>query len=231
MRSISILFIVVMLSVAGQSAEAGSDNWTDLFDGKSLHGWTVLGGEGNFSVEEGIIVGTSKMGAPNVFLCTEKVYSDFILEYEVKIDEGINSGMQIRSNVWKEDTTTPYLAGSGKESEKTWKAGTVWGIQVELDPSDRAWSGGFYEEGGRGWLITLADNEAARKAFKKGDWNTFKVKAKGNHFQIWLNGVLTIDTTDETTDSGFFGLQLHSIKREDQVDRKVWWKNIRIKKL
>lgn len=231
MKSMRILLAITMLAVMAQSAVAGSDDWTDLFDGESLTGWTVLGGEGDFSVQDGLLVGNSKMGAPNVFLCTDKVYSDFILKYEVKIDEGINSGMQIRSNVWKQDTTTPYLAGSGKESQKTWKAGTVWGYQIELDPSDRAWSGGFYEEGGRGWLVTLAENEAARNAFKKGDWNKFKVKAEGNRFQVWVNGVLAVDTTDETTASGFFGLQLHSIKSEDQVGKKVWWKHIRIRQL
>lgn len=231
MKSTSISFIVAMLSFAVQPADAGSGTWTDLFDGESLSGWTVLGGEGNFSVQEGLIVGVSEMGAPNVFLCTENVYSDFIIEYDVKIDEGINSGMQIRSNIREEDTTTPYVSGKLEESEKLWKAGTVWGYQIELDPSDRSWSGGFYEEGGRGWMVSLTDNESARSAFKRGEWNSFKVKAKGNRFRVWVNGVLAVDTTDELSDSGFFGLQLHGIKRDEQIGKKVWWKNIRIKEL
>ena len=85
--------------------------------------------------------------------------------------------------------------------------------------------------GGRGWLVPLTDNEAARSAFKKGDWNTFKVKAQGNHFQAWVNGVLAVDTTDDVSSTGFLGLQLHGIKKEEQVGKKVWWKNIRIQEL
>lgn len=231
MRKILLFSFLVLVFFACQKEPKTEQEWTSLFDGKSLDGWTVRGGEGDFYVENGMIVGNSQLNVENSFLCTEKEYDDFILKFDVKIDSGLNSGMQVRSHVWQHDTTTTYLSGSGERSERTWKAGRVWGYQIEVDPSDRAWSGGFYEEGNRGWLVTLADNDSARQAFKPGEWNSFKVKADGNHFQTWVNGVQAVDTTDDMSDSGFLGLQLHSINDENLAGKKVYWKNIKLKKL
>jgi hypothetical protein len=107
----------------------------------------------------------------------------------------------------------------------------VNGYQIEIDPSDRAWTGGFYEEGGRGWLVPLNENERARKAFKQGEWNHFKIIADGNHFQTWINGVQAVETTDDKASNGFIALQLHSINNEDQLGLRVLWKNIRIHEL
>ena len=92
MRILSILVLTILL-VACQQSPKETDEWTDLFDGETLTGWTIRGGQADFSVQDGKIISNSVLGAPNVFLCTEKEYGDFILEYEVKIDEGINSGM------------------------------------------------------------------------------------------------------------------------------------------
>jgi len=231
MRKILFVSFLFMVFIACQKAPQSEEEWKSLFDGETLDGWTVRGGKGDFYVEDGMIIGNSTMNVDNSFLCTEQEFSDFILQYDVKIDSGINSGMQIRSHVWQHDTTTAYLSGSGERGERTWKAGRLWGYQIEIDPSDRAWSGGFYEEGHRGWLVTLADKDSARQAFKPNEWNSFKVKAKGNHFQTWVNGVKAVDTTDDMSDSGFLGLQLHSINDEELVGHKVYWKNIKIKEL
>lgn len=202
-----------------------------LFDGKTLTNWIIRGGEGGFSVKDGMIVGTSLEGIPSSFLCTNQEYSNFILEYNVMIDEGINSGVQIRSHVWDTDTTTVYKAGDGKTGEKSWTPGQVWGYQVELDPSKRAWSGGFYEEGNRGWLKTLEDNQVARNAFRPGEWNSFRVKAQGNRFQTWINGVAAVDICDDMSKVGFIALQLHPVYEKSQVGKKVYLKNIRIQEL
>ena len=40
----------------------------------------------------------------------------------------------------------------------------------------RLWTGGLYDEGRRGWLADLKDNEAARKAFKPDVWNKLRVR-------------------------------------------------------
>jgi hypothetical protein len=106
----------------------------------------------------------------------------------------------------------------------------VHGYQVEIDPSARAYSGGIYDEGRRGWLNDLKENEAARKAFKAGDWNQFKVECKGDSIKTWINGVPAADLKDSATPSGFIALQVHGVgKKEDPLD--VRWRNLRIKVL
>ena len=206
--------------------------WVDLFNGTDLQGWEVKGApESNFFVENGILVAETKMGLPNTFLATKNNFANFELEVDFKVNKGMNTGVQIRSGVYDEPTTTPYLNGSLEEGTRDWVAGTVNGYQIEIDPSDRAWSGGFYEEGGRGWLVPLNENEEARKAFKQEDWNHFRIIAAGNHFQTWINGIKAVETTDDKASTGFIALQLHSINNEDQVGLRVLWKNIRIREL
>ena len=209
-----------------------NEEWQDLFNGNDLDGWEINGGEdSNFFVEDGMIVAETKMGIPNTFLVTSKKYSDFELEVEFRVDRGMNTGIQIRSSVYARDTVTAYLSGRLETEIREWPAGTVHGYQIEIDPSDRAWTGGFYEEGGRGWLVPLTENENARIAFKQEEWNHFRIIAEGNRFQTWINGVQAVDTTDDDASSGFIGLQLHSIGNKEQEGRRTLWKNLRIHEL
>ena len=228
-KPILLLCAFGLLSLISCKQDGG---WVDLFNGSDLEGWEVKGApESNFFVEDGILVAETKMGLPNTFLATTKNFANFELEVEFKVDIGMNSGVQIRSGVYEEPTTTPYLNGRLEEGTRDWEVGKVNGYQIEIDPSDRAWTGGFYEEGGRGWLVPLNENEQARKAFKQGEWNHFRIIADGNHFQTWINGVLAVETTDDKASTGFIALQLHSIKNEDQLGLRVLWKNIRIHEL
>ncbi|MEE9460232.1 MAG: DUF1080 domain-containing protein [Bacteroidales bacterium] len=228
-KPILLLCAFGLLSLISCKQDGG---WVDLFNGSDLEGWEVKGApESNFFVEDGILVAETKMGLPNTFLATTKNFANFELEVEFKVDIGMNSGVQIRSGVYEEPTTTPYLNGRLEEGTRDWEVGKVNGYQIEIDPSDRAWTGGFYEEGGRGWLVPLNENEQARKAFKQGEWNHFRIIADGNHFQTWINGVLAVETTDDKASNGFIALQLHSINNEDQLGLRVLWKNIRIHEL
>jgi hypothetical protein len=228
-RPILLLCSIGLMSLVSCKQDG---RWVDLFNGTDLEGWEVKGApESNFFVEDGILVAETKMGLPNTFLATTKNYANFELEVDFKVDKGMNSGVQIRSSVYQEPTTTAYLNGGLEEETRDWEAGTVNGYQIEIDPSDRAWTGGFYEEGGRGWLVPLTENEQARKAFKQGEWNHFRIIANGNHFQIWINGVKSVEATDDKASSGFIALQLHGINNEDQLGLRVLWKNIRIHEL
>ena len=186
--------------------------WIELFNGKDLAGWKQLNGTAKYEVRDGVIFGTTVRGSPNSFLCTDKNYSDFILELEFKVDPALNSGVQIRSNSFKE-----------------FKNGRVHGYQVEIDPSERAWTAGVYDEARRGWLNDLKDNEPARKAFKQNQWNHIRVEAVGNSIKTWLNGISAADLKDSMTASGFIGLQVHSSNSEKPL--QVCWRNIRIKDL
>src|ERR1700748_2819354 len=104
-----------------------------LFDGKTLNGWKRLAGTADYKVEDGNIVGTTVLNSGNSFLVTEKEYGDFILEMDTKIESPLsNSGVQTRS----------HFDPAGHEGK-----GLVYGRQFEIDPSDRRWSGGIYDEG------------------------------------------------------------------------------------
>lgn len=216
------------------------EEWQYLFDGKSLDGWKIINQDWKnpdsrpqFFVEDNMIVCNTVMDNEGGYLVTEKAYSDFILEFDVKIDTSLNSGLQCRSRMWDKDTSTVYVAGdqAGTKHESMWPKGYVWGYQIEVDPSCRAWSGGLYEPGNRGWIVTLAGNEVARKAFRPMDWNHFKILMDGNKIITWVNGVLVVNTTDNMSLSGFIGLQFHGAYQPWQKDKKSMWKNIRIKEL
>ena len=182
-----------------------------LFNGQDLSGWTQMGGEANYAVEDGIIVGKTVSGTPNSFLTTDKMYDDFILELDYKVDSSMNSGIQIRSN-----------------SIASYQNGRVHGYQIEIDPSERAWSAGIYDEGRRGWLVDLDNNSKAQKAFKQGEWNHYRIEAIGDTIKTWINGVPASFLIDDKTASGFIALQVHSIAKDDKPGKTIMWKDIRI---
>ena len=193
-------------------AEAPKDDtpWVDLFDG-TLNGWNQKGGEAHYEVKDDAIVGSTVYDTPNSFLTTDKMYDDFILELDYKVDSTMNSGIQIRSNSF------PY-----------YQNGRVHGYQIEIDPSDRAWSAGIYDEGRRGWLVTLDDNPEAQKAFKQNDWNHYRIEAIGDTIKTWINGVPAAHLVDDKTPSGFIALQVHSIGKDQKAGTEIAWRNIKI---
>jgi hypothetical protein len=204
-----LLLLCFCFIAAGYGQKESKGKWINLFNGKNFDGWTQLGGDASFRIENKEIVGTSKTNTPSSFLVTKKHYDDFTLEFELKIDTAMNSGVQFRSN-----------------SIPEFENGRVHGYQVEIDPSPRAWTGGIYDEGRRGWLYNLKDKEAAQKAFKNGEWNHYRVEAIGPSIKTWINGVAAADLKDEMTASGFIGLQVHSTKKERPMEVRL--RNIRI---
>lgn len=216
MKQINIIlkissFLMLMLIFACSETKKDDAPWVDLFDGKTLSGWTQKGGEAIYKVEDGNIVGTTVANTPNSFLASDKMYGDFILELDYKVDPSMNSGIQIRSNSF------PY-----------YKNGIVHGYQVEIDPSERAWSAGIYDEKRRGWLNTLENNAEAQKAFKQNNWNHYRIEAIGDTIKTWINSVPAAYLFDEETASGFIGLQVHSISGEQKEGTEIIWKNIKI---
>jgi hypothetical protein len=195
------------------SCHPSNEGWTKLFNGKDLTGFRQLNGKAPFRIENGELVGVSTKNEPSSFLATEQEYGDFILEFDVLCDPALNSGVQFRSL-----------------SRADFNNGRVHGYQCEIDPSDRAWSGGIYDEGRRGWLVTLTDHPTGQAAYRKTDWNHYRVEAIGDTLRIWLNGVNTANLLDNTTPKGFIALQIHSIGNNDAMDGKeIRWKDIRIR--
>ncbi|MBP5227465.1 MAG: DUF1080 domain-containing protein [Kiritimatiellae bacterium] len=201
----------------GLFAEEG---FTDLFDGKTLNGWKLNGGSATYAVENGEIVGRCAPNTPgNTFLCTEKEYENFIFKIEFKCENG-NSGVQFRSS------TRP---------DAKLKNGTrVFGYQSEIRPDGDSCAR-IYDEGRRGhrfgivWLDISTPKErldAAKKVFKRGDWNEMEIQCVGPSIKTWINGVKVTDIFDDCQQKGFFGLQIHAGK-----EGISHWRNIRIKTL
>ncbi len=181
---------------------APAEDLKPIFDGESLKGWEIKG-VGKFWAENGEINATSDRKS---FLVTQKTYGDFILELETLIEAGGNSGIQFRSHVKNR--------------------GVVYGYQAEIDTSERAWSGGLYDEGRRAWLNPLKGNPKAQAAFKNGQWNKYRIVCIGDWIRIWVNDVLTTDYRDPLDVEGLIALQHHGEK-----GKLYRWRNIRLQEL
>ncbi len=213
LRSFSALSFSLLLSFQSCTQNTDNKEFKPLFDGKTLEGWKSVGGDAPYSVEDGAIVGRMTKGTPNSFLITEKEYGDFILELDVKLEgDQTNSGIQTRSHIDPNQN-------DGK--------GRVYGRQIEIDPSPRAWSGGIYDEARRGWIYPLDLNEASKTAYKQNEFNHIRIEAIGNELRSWVNGVPAAYVVDTVDASGFIGLQVHSVADEHD-GKKVYFKNINI---
>jgi len=231
-----LIFLALLVCPFLDAEEKGFKN---LFNGKNFTGWTQKGGIAKYAIKEGMIIGTAVNGTPNSFLCTKKHYDDFVLEYEYKCDNRLNSGVQIRSNAYDKEVTKTLENGKTKK----FPAGRVHGYQVEIDPNkpDRMWSAGIYDEGRRGWLypgLRGGNDEEAKatftksgqKIYKPNEWNKVRVECKGDSIKTWLNGVARADFKDSLTAKGFIGLQVHGIgNKKELAGAQVQWRNLRIK--
>lgn len=193
------------------TSQEKKDGWELLFNGKDLSGFKQLNGEAKYRVEDGAIVGTTVPNTPNSFLATIKDYGDFILEVELKVDNSMNSGVQFRS------LSLPEV-----------KNGRVHGYQMEIDPSDRAWSGGIYDEARRDWLYIPNINPLSKTAFKKETWNKYRIEAIGPVIRTWVNGIPISALIDDMTLSGFIALQVHAIGKDAVPGKEIRWRNIKI---
>jgi 3-keto-disaccharide hydrolase len=210
-----VLFAVAAtLLFAANASAADKDGWVSLFDGKSLKGWKQRNGTAKYRAEKGAIVGKTNEGSPNSFLCTLKNYGDFELTFEVKVANELNSGVQIRS-----------------ASTKSFNNYRVHGPQVEISTDGKA--GFIYGEAlGTGWISDEAKVNKLTKAFKNGQWNKYRVLAKGKSIKTWINGVPIADTIDNKSKmkSGFIGLQVHGIAK-GTGPYEVRWRNIKLREL
>ena len=198
-----------------------------LFDGKTLQGWSGL--SANWSVQDGAITGENKADAPvaqNTFLVYEKPVKDFELTLEFKIVGG-NSGIQYRSKVFDKDK---FVVG---------------GYQADID-SNKRYMGINYEERGRGIMAergeivsvdaqgkksrvgSAGDADALLSQIKWEDWNRYKIVAKGNVLQHYINDQLMSEVQDsesaKSAAEGVLALQLHA-----GPPMKVQFKNIMLK--
>ena len=204
---------VLILMLISATVALNAQEWESLFNGKNLKGWEKLDGSAEYRVENGEVIGVSRTGTPNTFLATKSDFGNFILEYEIKMDRGLNSGVQFRSRALQPDGTK-----------------RVNGYQVECDSDPgRPWAGGIYEEAARGWLYPMAYNTEVAKENKPGEWNLVRVEAVGSNIRTYINGVNFANMVDDRRPEGFIALQVHGIGDHAELDGKeIRWRNIRI---
>ena len=215
MNKLSSILLVSLVSAGSLAAE--DEAYKSIFDGKTLNGWTQRNGTATYRVENGVIIGKTKEGSPNSFLCSDREYGNFDLKFDVKVDAELNSGVQIRSQTRGGFT------------------GRVNGPQVEIESSGEkgAEAGYIYGEAAGGWMTPKA-KLIPHKHFKDGEWNSYRVLAKGANIKVWINGNLISDLTHEekfkSHPNGFIGLQVHGIgKRKGPF--QVCWRNLKLKEL
>lgn len=212
MRPFFLLAALTLIFMSGTARQYPTrTQWRSLFNGKDLKGWNQKNGKARYTVEQGEIVGTTVLNTGNSFLCTDEDFSDFILELDLKVDDAMNSGIQFRS-----------LSMAGYQDYR------VHGYQMEVDPTDRAWSGGIYDEGRRDWLYIPEINPTGKKAFRRGAWNHYRIEAIGPSIRTWVNGIPVACLIDDLTPRGFIALQVHGIYGTMKEGMKIRWKNIRI---
>lgn len=187
---------VWMMPIGEPAAQAEAGSWVRLFEDLGPEAWMIRGGKARFAMVNGELIGSSVPDSPNTFCTTAERYGDFELVYEVLVDGELNSGVQVRSEV---------VGGSDNRD------GGLTGYQVEIDPSARSFSAGIYDERGRGWLHPLHAAEYARRAFRPGEWNRFRVVARGPVIRTWINGVPAAEVYDAARAEGHIGFQVHDV--------------------
>ena len=211
-KNIIILLLPFVLFTTLGHSQSG---WVNLFNNENFDGWEIKQGKANFKIlSNGVIQGTSILNSPSTYLCSKNYYDDFILEFEVNVSSGLNSGVQFRS----------LLNNANPKN-------LVFGYQIELEANkpDRLWSGGIYDQSRRDlFLYPLSNNHKGRGAFVNDSWNKIRVEAVGNEIRTWVNGIQCANLIDDTSKDGFIALQIHSINNKSNNGKTVKWRNMRI---
>jgi len=220
-RATTHVYFSILVLVAGSycSPSVFADEWTVLFDGKSLNGWQPSRDNTQFTLSDGVIVGASS--GQTQFLHTVEAYGDFELELEIKLhDTDLNSGIQIRTKLTRTN-------GAGKVRP------SVHGPQVDVGKSPGR-SGHIFNQGNGAW-ITPKEDLIRNDFMVNGQWNKLRVLAKGSRIQTWINNKPVADVTDDEAyakyPSGVIALQVHGVKKSPEKARHVSFRSIRVRKL
>jgi hypothetical protein len=243
LRTILLALSATVPLFAGAAVNAAdpapADGWVDLFNHKDLDGWEVHSGKAKFYAQDDCIVGETVAGTGNSFLCPVKSYGDFEMEMDFLDDPGLNSGVQIRSDLFAESRT---IRANGKDVKLPADRLHGYQCEIDMDPTrNRWWTAGLYDEARRGWLDPAGPEKGdAGKAFttqgrdlsKPGEWNHLRIACVGTSIKTWLNGQPRVDFNDAMTPSGRIGLQVHGVGNDAaKAGMKIKFKNIRLREI
>jgi Domain of Unknown Function (DUF1080) len=197
------VLVISFLTSVCMNGFADEPKMGPLFNGKDLTNFKTERASEFWRVENGILIGENNAAKEGHYLWTEKSYQDFILEFDVR---------------WT--TTTPRGVDTGIEMRKP-------NIQLQLGVSGSLrvdMTGSFYT----GHYPEAGQAKKAKELMRpEGEWNTFRIQAKGNTFTCWINGEKASEYTDEKySKSAPLGLQIHG-----NVEMKAEYRNIKIQEL
>jgi hypothetical protein len=182
-------------AIATQPPEAEEAGFETLLEGDSWSGWE--GDRTWFRIHAGqVVAGSLERSIPhNFFLCSKREFEDFELRLDAQLTgPGDNAGIQFR---------TAKIPGSHEVS----------GYQADMGSAgERPIWGSLYDESRRRKMLVEADPEAVAEVLNKDGWNRFVIRCEGPRVRIWLNGLLTVDYTEQDPQiarRGIIALQIH----------------------
>lgn len=210
MRSRPSLLLAVLV---GLLACTSAPDWDALFDGETMDGWerkTVHGGQGGvWTVQDGALVADQAPDHTGGLLGTTRAFGDFEAEIEFNVDHPVDSGLFLR--------TRP----------------DGMGYQVTIDYREGGYVGSLYAPAEGGYLV---HDEGWEEAFRPDGWNRLRVRVEGQpaRIQAWLNGVQTLDYTDDRARyprTGYLGLQVHGGEGSWGADSRARFRTVRVREL
>ena len=201
----SIVTLAIGLAFAGP-ALAAEPKFKPLFNGKDFTHFKAEGAASFWRVENGILIGENDAALKGHYLWTEKEYGDFVIEFDVRwkstSDRGVDTGLEMRK---------PRIQ---------LQLGVSGSLRVDM-------TGSFYT-GGKPAYPEAGQAKNAKQLMKpEGEWNTFRIQAKGTTFTCWINGVKASEYTDpKFSGAAPLGLQIHP-----NVAMKAEFRNVRVAEL
>ncbi len=200
------LTLTLILSLAATLAcPADEPKLEPLFNGKDLTGFKADASKDFWRAEGGVLIGENDAAKKGNYLWTEKEYKDFVIEFDVR---------------WK--GTPPRGVDTGVEMRKP-------NIQLQLGVSGSLkvdMSGSFYV-GKPGYPEAGQAKEAKTLMKPEGEWNHFRIQAKGDTFTCWING----QKASEYTDAKFSGAAPLGFQIHPGVEMKCEYRNVKIAEL
>ena len=202
-----LLALTLILSLAAiLPSPAAEPKLEPLFNGKDLTGFKAEGSKEFWRVEDGVLIGENDAAKKGNYLWTEKEYGDFVLEFDVR---------------WK--GTPPRGVDTGIEMRKPkiqLQLGVSGSLKVDM-------TGSFYTGGKPAYPEAGLAREAKTLMKPEGEWNHFRIQAKGDTFTCWINGQKASEYTDpKFSGAAPLGLQIHP-----GVEMKCEYRNVKVAEL
>ena len=192
--------------VAASAVFAAEPKLAPLFNGRDLANFKAEGAAEFWRVENGVLIGENNAAQKGHMLWTQKEYKDFVIEFDAR---------------WK--GTTPRGVDTGVEMRKPHlqlQLGVSGSLRVDM-------TGSFYTGGKPAYPEAGQAKDAKKLLRPEGEWNTFRIQAKGDTFSCWINGTKASEYTDaKFSGAAPLGLQIHG-----GVVMKCEYRNIRIAEL